>query len=232
MTNSFKFELKSYKKILKLINKHNLSKFDLITNYGLLSGDTNLFKTLTIFDLIKKTQKVKGDIIEFGIWKGNTSLLIKKIIEIFKIKKKLILFDHFRGLKHFEKKDGSESLKYKGTYLGNKKKIEDYIKFFKFKNIQIINKDATDLNKKFFKKKKYSLVIIDVDLYEPTLRILESIKNNISKNGLIVFDEGNSKLMPGEGKALNEFYKHNKKKFIIEKIKFSRQPDIFLKKIK
>jgi len=232
MTNSFKFELKSYKKILKLINKHNLSKFDLITNYGLLSGDTNLFKTLTIFDLIKKTQKIKGDIIEFGIWKGNTSLLIKKIIDIFKIKKKLILFDHFKGLKHFEKKDGNKSLKYKGTYLGNKKKIEDYIKFFKFKNIQIINKDATDLNKKFFKKKKYSLVIIDVDLYEPTLRILESIKNNISKNGLIVFDEGNSKLMPGEGKALNEFYKHNKKKFIIEKIKFSRQPDIFLKKIK
>ena len=81
MRNNFKIELKNYRKILKLINKYNFTKFDLITNYGLLSGDTNLFKTLTIFELIKRTKNVQGDIIEFGIWKGNTSFLIKKILE-------------------------------------------------------------------------------------------------------------------------------------------------------
>ena len=48
------------------------------------------------------------------------------------------------------------------------------------------------------------MVIIDVDLYEPTIKILNSLKNNIQKNGLIVFDEGNTKLMPGEGIALKE----------------------------
>ena len=232
MRNNFKIKLKNYRKILKLINKYNFTKFDLITNYGLLSGDTNLFKTLTIFELIKRTKNVQGDIIEFGIWKGNTSFLIKKILEIYKINKKLFLFDHFKGLQHFEKKDGKKSKRLKGTYLGNKKKIEDFIKFFKFKNIHLIDKDATTLNKDYFKGKKYSLAIIDVDLYGPTLKILNSIKNNVAKNGLIIFDEGNSKLMPGEGIALKEFYKKNKKNFKIEKIKFSRQPDLILKKIK
>jgi hypothetical protein len=80
--------INKYKQIIKLKKKNNFSDFDLITNYGLFSGDANLYKTLIIFDLIKKTSKIKGDIIELGIHKGNTSLLIKKILDIFKIKKK------------------------------------------------------------------------------------------------------------------------------------------------
>ena len=67
---------KKYKNIKKLIKKYNFSKFNLISNYGLFSGDTNLFKTLTIYDIIKRVKNLNGDIIEFGVWNGNTSLLI------------------------------------------------------------------------------------------------------------------------------------------------------------
>ena len=129
------------------------------------------------------------------------------------------------------KKKTEKKKKFKGTYLGNKKIIKEFLNFFKFKNIKIIDKDATSLNENYFKGKKFSMVIIDVDLYEPTLKILNSLKNNIQKNGLIVFDEGNSKLMPGEGIALKEFLNENKRRFKLEKISFSRQPDIILKKI-
>ena len=81
---------KRYRNILNLKKNYKFSDFELITNYGLFSGDTNLFKTLIIYDLLQKTSKVEGDIIEFGIHKGNTSLLIKKILSIFKIKKNYI----------------------------------------------------------------------------------------------------------------------------------------------
>ena len=33
-----------YKKIINIINNYKISKFELISNYGLYSGDTNLFK--------------------------------------------------------------------------------------------------------------------------------------------------------------------------------------------
>ena len=39
---------KQYKKITSLAKRNKLNSFDLITNYGLLSGDMNLFKTLKI----------------------------------------------------------------------------------------------------------------------------------------------------------------------------------------
>ena len=83
----YEIRKKKYKKILSLKKKFNFNEFDLITNYGLFSGDTNLYKTLKIYDLIKNVENVKGDIIELGIFQGNLSLLIKKILYIFKIKK-------------------------------------------------------------------------------------------------------------------------------------------------
>jgi hypothetical protein len=63
--------LYKYKKILKFKKKFNFTDFELITNYGLFSGDTNLLKTLTIFNLVQETSHLKGDIIELGINKGN-----------------------------------------------------------------------------------------------------------------------------------------------------------------
>jgi hypothetical protein len=224
------YKLNYYKKILNIIKKFKISNFDLITNYGLFSGDTNLFKTLTIKYLIDRTAQVKGDIIEFGVWRGNTSFLIKKILDIYKIKKKIYLFDHFKGLIHFKKID-QVSLGTYGDYVGNKNLIIKLINFFKFKNIEVIDYDATKLKKNFFKK-KFSLVIIDVDLYLPTTAILNSINDNISKGGLIVFDEGNDAHWPGEKKAMKEFLIKYPKDYKKEFIKNARQPDVILKKIR
>ena len=220
-----------YKKIINIINNYKISKFELISNYGLYSGDTNLFKTLTIYDIVKRIKNIKGDIIEFGVWKGNTSLLIKKILDIYKIKKKIYLFDHFKGLIHFTKNDSKKGLKFRNKYIGNKKFIKEIIKFFNFKKIYIIDKDGTKLTEKFFTGKIFSLVIIDVDLYEPSIKILNSIEKNLTRKGLIVFDEGNSKVWSGEKKAMDNFLKKYKKKYKKEFIPYARQPDVILKKI-
>ena len=222
---------KKYKNIKKLIKKYNFSKFNLISNYGLFSGDTNLFKTLTIYDIIKRVKNLNGDIIEFGVWNGNTSLLIKKILDIYKIKKRIYLFDHFKGLQNFHRKDALNASKNKNMYRGNKKILKYFVKFFSLKKISIIDKDANELKKGYFKNKKFCLVLLDVDLYKPTLKILQSVETNICKNGLIVFDEGNSKWWPSERKAISEFLKKSKIKYKKELVPFARQPDVILKKI-
>jgi hypothetical protein len=53
----------------------------------------------------------------------------------------------------------------------------------------------------------------------------------VRSNSLIVFDEGNERLWPGEKKALDEFYYENKKNYVKEYINFARQPDVILKKV-
>jgi len=225
-----KLTLGKYKKILKFKKKFNLNDFQLISNYGLFSGDANLFKTLTIYDIIKKTSNVKGDIIELGMHEGNTSLLIKKILSIFNIKKKLFLLDHFKGLIHYQKEDTKLSKKFKGKYVGKESRISAFLDFFNFKNYKIINKDATTLKPGYFKNKTFCLAYFDMDLYLPTLKALEAIDGNMSKGSYIVFDQGHKKLW-SERKAIDEFLKKNKKytKIIIDKM---RQPDVILKKFR
>ena len=225
-----KLTLKKYSKIINIAKKNNFSDFEMVTNYGLFSGDSNLFKTLKIFELINLIKHTKGDIIELGIHKGNTSLLIKKILDIHKIKKKLYLLDHFKGLVHYGKKDPKNSKQFYKKYKSSKKIINNFLKFFNFKNVFFINKDATKINSKPFKKKKFCLAYFDMDLYEPTFNALKAIDSSIVKGGIIVFDEGYKKLW-GEKEAIKDFLKINKKyKYII--INKNRQPDVYLKKIK
>lgn len=223
-------KLKKYIKVLDLAKKNKITKFELITNYGLFSGDTNLFKTLTIYEVLKKIENVKGDIIELGIHKGNTSLLIKKIIDIFGIKKKIYLLDHFKGLIHYGPKDTKASKIHLGACHGEKKQIQSFINFFDFKNMSFIDKDATTLKEGFFGKKKFAFAYFDMDLYLPTLKGLEAIHKNMSKGGLIVFDEGNKKLW-SERFAIRDFLKKNRSKY--KKITLSKKyaPDVVLQRI-
>ena len=104
--------------------------------------------------------------------------------------------------------------------------VKYFIKFFKLRNIILIKDDIDNLENHKKKFKKISLIYIDCDLYKTTKNILNTLAPKVSKGGLIVFDEGNQGKFTGESKALNEFYKKNKK---IQKISIKKnyQPDVF-----
>ena len=219
---------KKYKKVTKLTNKHNFSDFDLISNYGLTLGDKSIYKIFTLFKAIERISNIKGDIIEFGVWKGNNAFMIKKMLNFLNIKKKIYLFDHFKGLTHYTKnKDPKMSEKYFKKYSSNKKIILDFKKFFQFKNFEIIDQNACEINTSFIKK-KLSFVYMDMDLYSPTISALNAIEHLISKGGCILFDQGNKKLWEGEKKAIKEFLKRNKKKYNFFIISKENQPDVLL----
>ena len=55
------------------------------------------------------------------------------------------------------------------------------------------------------KKLKFSFINLDLDLYEPSLLVLEKFYPKLSKNGIIVLD--NFKQFYGETKAVREFVK-------------------------
>lgn len=227
---SNKMQSKNYRKILKNYNK-DLSKDFILRNWGILSGDKSFYRTLKLFQLITKVQKIKGDIVEFGVWNGNNLLTIKKIIDFLKLNKTLYGYDHFQGLKNPNKKDKHFLKKDIGTYAGDKKFINYIIKFFNLKNIKIIDEDIMNLEKKLKNFKKLSLIYIDCDLYEPTLKILKLLTPKLSKNGIVVFDEGKGKKWIGEKKALNEFLLLNKKNFKRTYLKENYQPDVLLTKL-
>ena len=77
--NFFKNKLtgKKYSKLLKF----GFSNKFILENSGLLAGNKAFYRQMKILEIIEKTYKVKGAIIEFGIWNGNNLITIKKILD-------------------------------------------------------------------------------------------------------------------------------------------------------
>ncbi len=225
-----KLGTKNYLKILRKSPK-KLSKEFLMKNWGIFSGDKLFFRALKLFELLSSIKKIKGDIVEFGIWNGNNLFTLKKLSDYISPQKKIIGYDHFKGLQNPDKKDSFFYKKDLGTYSGDKKLIKFVIKFFKFNNIKIIDNDIMNLDKEMKHFKKLSFVYIDCDLYLPTLKILELLSKKMSKGGIFAFDEGNKKKWIGEGKALNDFFKKNKRHYKKIYLKKNYQPDVILKKV-
>ena len=215
-----KLTAKKYFNIIKNYKKP-FSKTFILKNFGLFIGDKSFFKILKCFELAQQIKKIKGDVVEFGVWNGNNLITIKKIFDFLKIKKNIIGFDNFKGMPTADKKN---------YFIGDINLINYIKKFFKLGNIKIIEDDIMSLERHYKKFPKLSMIYIDCDLYKTTSKILETLSKKVSKGGLIVFDEANSSVNKGEGKAVREFYKKNKKYFkkIIHKKHY--QPDLILKK--
>jgi hypothetical protein len=196
-----------------------------------------LSKLIAQLKIFEDTKAVYGDIIEFGVFKGNSLSRLIIFKEIFSKKKKIYAFDQFgefkvpklilredkKKLKIFLKESGKQSVSLK--YL-KKNLIQRKL----YKKVQLIKGNIFLTLDKFLKKnlnKKFSFINLDVDLYHITYFILKKIWPRVTKGGIVLFDDYKS--FPGATKAINLFLKENKNAYF-KKVKYSRN-FYFCKKI-
>jgi hypothetical protein len=220
--NFFRNKLSS-KNYLKILN-NNLSKKFILENTGMLIGDKAIYRQIKIIEIIQKIKKIKGDVVEFGIWHGNNLFFMKKIIDFFKLKKNVIGYDNFSGFPNPAKLKKSK----KGKYIGKPELIKKLLKFFKLSNVKIINDDILNLDKYKKNFNKISFIYIDCNVYRPVKKILDTLNSKISKGGIIAFDEAQNKNNKSEGVAMMEFYNSNKKSYRLIKLNKNYQPDAIL----
>jgi hypothetical protein len=212
------------------------SNFDLENLFYEKSDSSRLLKLLAQFELYKKINNVKGDIYEFGVFKGTG--VIKwatfRMASSDKFKRKIFAFDTFGK---FPKSSYSKDKEFLNEFINDAginsyslNKIKQIIKKKKFENIKFIKGDINKTLIEFIKKNKrasIALLHIDVDIYEPTKCILENLFDKVSKNGIVIFDD--YKKFPGETKAVNDFLKG--KNYKINKIPFMKgKPYYIIKK--
>ena len=93
-----KKQIKYFKDLDLFLTKQN-SK-DLVDHFPLFLRREYLIYYLTKYELVKKILNVKGSIVECGVWKGSSLMLIAKLMSIFEpygIHRKIIGFDTFKG---------------------------------------------------------------------------------------------------------------------------------------
>lgn len=165
-----------------------------------------------------------GCILEFGVqWGATLSQLIslRGIYEPYNHTRHIFGFDTFKGFVNSDKiKDGSNHED--GDYTVAKDYELDLEKILKLheqncplshiQKFSLIKGDASITSKKWVDENPHAIVamaIFDMDIYKPTRDALEAIKPKLAKGSVLVFDELNEPLWPGETEALNEVLKLN-----------------------
>lgn len=218
---------------------HGENVFDYIDQFPLFACPQTLLRYQYIQSLLESVLSIPGDICEFGTWRGATAVYLAKMLDELEPQsnRRIIVFDNFDGLPEPTASDGSNALKEVGNYRGDKNSLEQIIEAFDLSHrLELIEGDAIQTVPSYFSSNSHlliSLAYFDFDLYQPTIAAWNSIKNNISKGGVIVFDEGlDHELWPGEYKAAKEIIdqlQDSSMPFGLESNRLSRQPQLAIR---
>ena len=186
-------------------------------------------KILNHYELLKLSKKVKGDIVELGVFKGVSIIRLALFRDILKIKKKIYGFDTFSK---FPKNNSNylDDRKFPKNFekiAGKPVKIEILNKLLKnknLKNIKLIKGNIFNTLKLFTKDKKISFLHLDLDTEDVTFFAIKTLYPNLTKGGIIVFDDYN--IHKGINRAFKKYFKN---KINIEKPIYGNNPFYIIK---
>ena len=177
-------------------------------------------KQLRFHSLMQITRKIISndkiyDFAECGCWRGHSSYLISKMIEESNKNISFHIFDSFEGLsistpedKDFFHKDE----KFKNWLTKHFSSSESFVKNEVLGAFDFIKTYKGWIPSRFseVENKQFSLVHVDVDLYQPTLDSLDFFFPRLVKGGAIICDDYNCSEFPGAKDAWDKYFKNQK----------------------
>lgn len=189
---------------LKMLQNHSIEADERFwTLYAQTFREGTLVQSLedffNLYQLVLKTQKVPGAIAELGVYRGGSAKLIASL----KGDKTLHLFDTFEGLPKvnlsFDQHEAGQfddtSLKAVQQYLGTFNGVLYHPGFFP--------DSAQELAKSPI---AFSMVHLDVDIYESTKSGLAFFYPRMSKGGIIISHDYRRVTCAGVKQAIDEFF--------------------------
>lgn len=214
-----------------------------IDAWPLYVGYGNLARTLILVQAVIKTEHVKGDLVEFGAWRGSTTMLWAKTLSIFGAvpEKSVHAFDIWDGgfsPEQWTPADNPEAAaRYAGTYAGELGVLMDMIHLYRLEPLVRLHRGKIEETWPALLAAKpdmqVSLALLDVDLYEPTKAALTGLHDRLNIGGVILADEYGDADWPGETQAVDEFLAAHHGCYAISPIHkdWAPQPTLWLTRI-
>lgn len=212
--NRFDNRRKGYQDALNYMQDLNLSSKEIIENYSIYSGHMTISRYLGLYELYKSVLGVAGHIAEVGTYKGASLLYFGKLIRIFEGESLTQVhgFDWFQGT-------GEDSIVNKvdiGSYKGDFEILKKLIEIQDLKNIAFVHKmDVTKELKSFldtYRHFQFKIVFMDIGLYDVVRIALPLLWERLTPGGILILDQYNHELSPGETIALREILPNAKVK--------------------
>ena len=192
-------------------------------------------ETEIILEFARTQLAQEGDWVEFGCYRGDTSLLLEKILEedyivgaadianathdIDKHRKQLWIYDSFAGLpeKHaFDNSVAGDAFQAGELFVTKREVVERFrraglrlpvIKKGFFENLDP-TEDLPD---------KIGFAFLDGDLYQSIKTSLELVKPRLTDGGIILVHDYNNPELPGAARAVDEWMAKNPQKQLVKR---------------
>lgn len=213
-------EDKAWSQLRSLYQKTPIPNEEMLHHLSVYMNRQTITRLLLMDYLYNKILDVHGAIMEFGTRWGRDLLVFQSLMGIYEpynINRRIIGFDTFEGFLSIKKEDGKHPIAKKGSYNvteGYERHLNKIMKTNAMFNpvshidrFEIIKGDASKTLDKYLAENPQTIIAFayfDMDLYEPTKKCLELIKNHLTKGSVIGFDELNKDCWPGETIAFNE----------------------------
>jgi len=186
-----------------IYNGHTLTSQTVYDSYNSLifASDKRVFHKMTKkIELYLKVKDLFGDILEFGVFKGSGMGLFLKLTDMYETNSltNVIGFDYFNKSSTLDALDGIN--KSTMTSILDRAEINELSIESVNNNLSVINNkrylliegDAVAECKKFDMQtpgQRIKLIYMDLDVGEPTYKILQQLWKKVVKGGIVVFDE-------------------------------------------
>jgi len=194
---------------------------DRIDGFAKFASRQAMAKFLARYEIFKKILHVNGSIIECGVLHGAGLLTWAKLSSIFEPAnhvRKIIGFDTFEGFPSISQADAaggdSSHLKPGGMTGSSLEDVEQAVALYDknrplshIPKIELVKGDLCETAPQYLKSNPHlvvSMLYLDVDLYEPTKAALQTFLPRMPRGAVIVFDELNARMFPGETRAVDD----------------------------
>ena len=174
------------------------------------------------------THNIPGDVVEFGCYKADTSVLYQKLLESMghggafqpenqaaqASQKILWLYDSFEGLPAKTREDNSAAgdAFQAGELLVTKREVIEKFKKMGLKLPKIKKAFFDDLDIIYDIPEKISYAFLDGDLYQSIKTSLHLVTDKMSQGGVIIVHDYNNPELPGSARAVDEWSKSHQAK--------------------
>jgi O-methyltransferase len=186
----------------------------LIANYKLISDQIDESSIKVILENLHRVldNRIEGEIVEFGSYKGTTSLFLTRLLNKLSSNKKLHIYDSFEGLPDKSIQDASligDGFK-SGELKASKK---DLIKEFNKAGLAkpVIHKGWFNELRPKDVPTHIAFAFLDGDFYESIHTSLKLVWPRLNPGGIICIDDYKRDALPGVERAVQDFFGSDEK---------------------
>lgn len=210
-------------------------KWDYENGFYLTCETGRIGKFINHLELYQKIIGLPGDILEFGVFKGSSFVRLLSFRDLLENSnaRKIIGFDAFGKFPdNLDSERDREFAKHHDSIGGYGIDEADLVHHLSAKglaNFELVKGDLMQTLPAYMERNpslQISMLHIDVDIYEPTLVILESLWDRIVPGGILMLDDYS--LIEGETLAVDEFFA-DKKGIVIHPSKYHPSPNYIIK---